>query len=298
VPAVSVIVPVRDAEGYVAQALRSALAQPAADLEVLVADDGSTDGTLGAVRALGDDRVRVLTPAAGGARGPGAARNRAIAAASGDVLAFLDADDLWAPDKLAVQLAELERRPDLGALGGLLRYISADGAPLGVNAQDAAVDRARVAAGALMPFMLTSTVVPAPAAAEVGPFDEELPGSEDLDWLARLARLAPIDRLDRVVGSYRVHGGSTTMRQFLLQRQATRFVAARLAGEATAWPAYRDAPVPPAVARADRVAFHYRRAGLAVGERAWLRAARHGATAVGLDPRGTLRRVRAQVVGR
>jgi hypothetical protein len=164
---------------------------------------------------------------------------------------------------------------------------------LGVNAHDAVIDTARVAAGALMPFMLSSAVVPAATAADAGPFDEELPGSEDLDWLARVARIAPVARLERVVGAYRIHGSSTTAGQFLEQRQASRFVAARLHGGAASWEEYRTRSVPADVRRQDRVAWHYRACGIALGERSWGRAARHAATALTLDPRGSVKRALA-----
>jgi glycosyltransferase involved in cell wall biosynthesis len=102
-PDVSVVVPTHNRSGLLAQTLRSVLWQRGVDLEVLVVDDGSTDDTAAVVAALNDPRVRLLRH--GTPRGVSAARNRGVAAAGGRWLAFCDDDDLWAPDKLARQLA-------------------------------------------------------------------------------------------------------------------------------------------------------------------------------------------------
>ena len=101
-PVVSVVVPTHDRRRLLVQTLGSILGQREVDLEVLVVDDGSRDGTAEVVAGLGDARVRLLrhdTP-----QGVAAARNRGIAEATGTWLAFCDDDDLWAPDKLARQL--------------------------------------------------------------------------------------------------------------------------------------------------------------------------------------------------
>lgn len=100
-PLVSCIVPVFNGERYLAEALDSILAQTYRALEVVVADDGSTDGTAEILRRYGD-RVRVCRQPNSGAP---AARNLGLAQARGALIAFLDADDLWHPEKLARQVA-------------------------------------------------------------------------------------------------------------------------------------------------------------------------------------------------
>lgn len=100
---VSVIVPAYNVAPYIGQCLASALAQTVDDLEVLIVDDGSTDGTADAVAAFQDSRVRLLGD--GVNRGRSAARNAAIRAARGEWLALLDADDWWAPVRLERLLA-------------------------------------------------------------------------------------------------------------------------------------------------------------------------------------------------
>src|SRR5262245_4518179 len=104
-PLASVIIPAYNAERFLRQAVESALAQSYPNVEVLVIDDGSTDGTrqLADELAKADGRLRVITQQNAGV---GAARNRGIAEARGKYIAPLDADDFWYPEKLARQVGE------------------------------------------------------------------------------------------------------------------------------------------------------------------------------------------------
>jgi glycosyltransferase involved in cell wall biosynthesis len=127
---VSVIVPTWQRATLVGETLRSALAQTHRDVEVLVEDDGSTDGTDAVVAAIaaGDPRVRYAwSPNAGR---PAPARNRAIRRARGEILAFLDSDDLWEPHKLERQLEALRREPALLGVSSDARTVPDRGAPL------------------------------------------------------------------------------------------------------------------------------------------------------------------------
>ncbi len=107
-PAVSVVVPTFQRREFVLRAVRSVLAQSFRDFELVVVDDGSTDGTGEALAGL-DRRIRYLWQEN---RGPGAARNAGVRAASGPVVAFLDSDDRWLPGHLAVCVETLERFPE------------------------------------------------------------------------------------------------------------------------------------------------------------------------------------------
>jgi glycosyltransferase involved in cell wall biosynthesis len=104
-PFVSVIIPTYNRADIVRKAIDSVLRQTYSNLEVIVVDDGSTDNTQSRLRFYGD-RIRVLTQAN---CGPSVARNRGIAVARGEILAFLDSDDYWLPTKLARQLAVLNK---------------------------------------------------------------------------------------------------------------------------------------------------------------------------------------------
>ncbi|HYE95243.1 MAG TPA: glycosyltransferase family 2 protein [Rubricoccaceae bacterium] len=123
-PKVSVVVPAYNVERYVARAVRSALAQTLADVEVIVVDDGSTDSTAAAALAAGDDRVRVV--AHGANRGPGAARNTGIEHARGEWVGVLDADDWFGPRRLA-RLLEAAEATGADLVADDL-YLIADGA--------------------------------------------------------------------------------------------------------------------------------------------------------------------------
>ncbi len=108
-PLVSCVVPVFNGERYLREALDSILAQTYRPLEIIVADDGSTDETPKIVAAFGN-RLRYLRQ---GNQGPAAARNLGIRAATGEFIAFLDADDLWHAEKLERQMARFQVRPEL-----------------------------------------------------------------------------------------------------------------------------------------------------------------------------------------
>ena len=126
-PKVSVIVPIYNSEKYIAATVTSALAQSFSDLELLLVDDGSTDGTAALCQSFTDPRVRYIHQANGGVS---RARNHGLAEARGRIVAFLDSDDLWHEDKLAAHVAHLDSDPTLGISYGNCRFINADGALL------------------------------------------------------------------------------------------------------------------------------------------------------------------------
>lgn len=107
---ISCIVPVYNGERYLKEALDSILAQTYSQREIIVVDDGSTDGTSKIAAEFGGQLRYLIQPHTG----PAAARNCGLSAASGDFVTFLDADDLWHPEKLLRQLGCFEKRPELG----------------------------------------------------------------------------------------------------------------------------------------------------------------------------------------
>ncbi len=110
-PLVSVIMPVYNVEAYVADAVRSVLAQTLKDFELIIVDDSGQDRSMAICEAFWDERIRIARQQN---RGLAGARNTGIRYARGKYLAFLDADDLWHPEKLARQVAHLESRPGVG----------------------------------------------------------------------------------------------------------------------------------------------------------------------------------------
>ena len=121
---VSAIVPVYDGERYLPEALESVRAQGYADLELIVVDDGSTDGSAAVAQAAG---ARVVRQANGGI---GAARNAGLAVATGAFIAFLDADDAWCAGRLGAQLAAFDAEPALEIVSGhVVQFLSPELAP-------------------------------------------------------------------------------------------------------------------------------------------------------------------------
>jgi glycosyltransferase involved in cell wall biosynthesis len=106
---ISCIVPVFNGERYLAEALESILEQSYRPIEIIVADDGSTDGTADLIAHYGEQIRYLRQPNAG----PAAARNLGLTAAQGEFVAFLDADDLWHPEKLKCQMDRFLARPEL-----------------------------------------------------------------------------------------------------------------------------------------------------------------------------------------
>jgi len=108
-PLVSAVIPVFNGERYLADTIRSVLSQTYRPVEVIVVDDGSVDGT--AKIATSFKEVRYVPQKN---QGHGMAKNNGIAATRGELIAFLDADDLWTPDKLSVQAGYMMKNPDIG----------------------------------------------------------------------------------------------------------------------------------------------------------------------------------------
>ena len=121
-PLVSVVVPTYNAPALLRETLDTVFAQTLADFEVVVVDDGSTDDTPDVLRSLDDPRLRIVRQANAGI---GAARNRGIDAARGRYVALLDHDDLWKPDKLAVQVEFMQRHPACAACAVPFAYSTA-----------------------------------------------------------------------------------------------------------------------------------------------------------------------------
>ena len=129
-PKVSIIMPAYNAERTVEQSVLSALAQTHTDFELIVIDDGSKDRTPEILERLAatDSRIRVLTNNPN--MGVSKSRNRGIAEASGEWIAFLDSDDLWREDKLELQLALAKNNPDAALTYTASAFITNEGAPL------------------------------------------------------------------------------------------------------------------------------------------------------------------------
>lgn len=224
---VSVVIPAYNCGELVVEAVRSVLAQTRQADEILVIDDGSTDDTPSRLAQFGPP-VRVIRQPNGGVS---AARNRGVAEATGELIGFLDGDDVWHPRKLEFQVPTFETRPDIGLLG-TARYswplpahptIADDefGEPHVIPFDRLAVRNCLVT---------SAVIVRAGILWATGVFDHSLQGPEDHDMWLRVARRTRVANLSAALTGYRVVPGSlskdaarmeTGMRAILAKLDAT-----------------------------------------------------------------------------
>ena len=126
---VSIIIPMFNAERYIASTLESALTQTYKNLEILIVDDGSTDRSVEICQQFKDERIKIIRQQN---RGGSGARNTGIRNAKGEYLAFLDADDMWLPQKIEKHISHLESSPTIGVSFSYSRFIDESGTPLGL----------------------------------------------------------------------------------------------------------------------------------------------------------------------
>lgn len=197
-PRVSVVMPVWNGEKFIAAALRSIADQDYPNLETLVVDDGSHDQSLAIAGRF--PAVRCLRREHGGI---GAARNSGLSAADGDLLTFLDADDLWTSGRLHQQVSYLTEHPEIELLSGQTeQFLDQD--YRGLAAPPATNDG--VVAGAVLMRRAALT--------RVGLFNEQLRVGEWIDWLSRAEATGVKTRhLPEVVLRRRIHGQNTVIQR-------------------------------------------------------------------------------------
>lgn len=199
---VSVIIPVYNAAPWLAETLASVLGQSTPPRQVIVVDDGSTDDSAAIARRYLPRIELVRQPNAGCAH----ARNRGVALATGAYLAFLDADDYWAREKLAWQLATFAQNPALEAVFGQVKQSCTlptalpDAVGFGMEAQDG--------------YSLNTILIRRQAFQRIGGFDPTIPLTNSVEWLWRARRLGLVSQvLPQVVAWRRIHGANMSIRQ-------------------------------------------------------------------------------------
>ena len=201
----SVVIPTRDRPKMLAGALTTALAQREIELEVIVVDDGSTPPIVDVLPT--DARVQVLRHDV--SRGVSAARNTGIDHARGQWIAFLDDDDLWAPDKLASQIAAAVAAGAAWVYAGDVTIDEDLGVVSGAPPPPPGDVVASLSTYNSMPAGASNVVVSAAALAAAGPFDISLKTSEDWDMWIRIARCCGIPAfVSRPLVACRIHAGN------------------------------------------------------------------------------------------
>ena len=206
----SVIIPTYNRAHYICEAVESVLAQTYKNVEIIVVDDGSTDGTE-EVLSLYRGRIRYFYQEN---RGPSAARNAGIQKSTGPYIAFLDSDDLWMPDKLDLQVRYLSEHPDYGLVHTDHEdWIVRDGAVVEVRPDH--YDSHHI--GYIFPEMFLRNEVSTPTVLlrkvclnKVGYFDENLLLFEDHDLWLRIARYYKIGYINKKLAVFRRHGDNIT----------------------------------------------------------------------------------------
>jgi glycosyltransferase involved in cell wall biosynthesis len=216
-PLISVIIPAYNAQKTIQDTIESVLNQTITDFELIVIDDGSQDSTFKTVSAISDPRLKLFSYSNAGVS---ASRNRGLAQANSEFISFLDADDLWTPDKLEAQLRALDANPQAAVAYSWTDYIDESGQFLHPGNHPTATGD--VYSDLLVNDFLengSNPLIRREALRKVGGFDESLCGPEDWELFIRLAACYPFVVVPRAQILYRL---STNSISFNLSRQETQ----------------------------------------------------------------------------
>jgi glycosyltransferase involved in cell wall biosynthesis len=220
--AITVIIPVKNGAAYILECVESALNQSAPPGEVIVVDDGSTDGTRELIEQEFGSRVRVLI---GPRLGAGPARNVGVAAAGTRLVAFLDADDIWHPEKLSKQISVFEPGTLLGTYSNYFVSSRTGKRFLGTSIRTATNQEAArmIQDGEGMPVLLSSWLFEKESFVNIGGFDPEFVFAQDFEIALRLAKNGTAFKVLREsLVDYRIHASSETYQNYTMQ---TKFAA-------------------------------------------------------------------------
>ncbi|MFN4126620.1 glycosyltransferase family 2 protein [Pannonibacter indicus] len=230
-PGIDVIIPVFNGEAYIEAAIQSVLQQTLPPDRIIIVDDGSTDATAQVVARLAQADARVVCLPRSNA-GVSAARNAGIAASSAPFIAFLDADDIWLPEKLERQMEAFDRGgSETGFVHSSYFFINGQGMRLPDRnvvppKQRGDIFRPLLLEGYVLSGSASSVLVRRDVLDKAGHFDERLFHGEDWDLWIRLARISKVDFTPEAVVGIRVHDQSAQRR--VVPGRAIRFFRQQL----------------------------------------------------------------------
>lgn len=300
---ITVIMPAYNTEKFIGEAIQSIIDQTFTDFELIVVDDGSTDGTLAIIQTYveKDNRVRLIQNAHGGAC---KARNDAIKEARYDWIASMDADDVAAPNRLERLWQAAQADPEVVVWGSYMHQINVDSKVIGViqvgptsKEKFHNLDRTRNPIMVVNPTALFKKEV----ALQVGLYDERLPAGQDIELWDRMAAHGPVVVIPEYLLKYRLHGSSISASRFFDQRMFIRYVTERYKSRQTGREItmdefiadYKSKPRWERFTRYlyDRGMYQYRNTGVLLSQGRYLPAAASLVAAVVISPRFAIARI-------
>lgn len=219
---ISVIIPTYNAERTILKTITSVLQQTFSDFELIVINDGSTDQTLELLSTVKDPRLKFFSYPNGGVA---VARNHGISHATGDLIAFLDADDLWTPDKLELQLASLQQHPEAGVVYSWTYNMDEKGESFSAGNHFFYIGN--VYAQLLVDNFIvngSNCLIRRQAFESVGEFDPSVTGADDWDYWLRLALHWPFVVVPKPQIFYRQSSGSVSSKVEVMEKNLLRVI--------------------------------------------------------------------------
>lgn len=273
---VSVIIPCYNREQFIAATINSVLAQSWPNIELIVVDDGCTDGSRKVLESYGQ-RLTILEHPGRANSGQSAAINLGLRSCSGEYLAILDSDDIFVPDKIEKQVRFLEQHPEYGLVYANCISIDADGAELHkmyYSGHTPPTGPEQVLEDCC--YNVPSNSLFRRSVLEKAGFqDETLRSAQDHDFAIRIAEVTRIGYLDECLWNYRRHGGSISQTR-TMERWKNGFKILEAA--------CKRYPYPAATVRRRKAVLHFRLGQCYLQEKCYLRAAYHLLLAGLLDP--------------
>ncbi|HEY9614263.1 glycosyltransferase [Allocoleopsis sp.] len=219
---ISVIIPVFNGENTIKETIKSVLTQTCSDLEIIIINDGSQDSSLNIVSSLKDSRIKVFSYDNAGIS---TSRNRGFFHSSGEFISFLDADDLWTPDKLEAQFKALQANPEAAVAYSWVNYIDESGQFFRVGNHQTL--NGNVYEKLLVQNLLengSNPLIRRQALTEVGGFDPAFSSAADWDMWLRLAARYPFVVVPSPQILYRMSGSSMSSNILKMEAECLQLI--------------------------------------------------------------------------